>query len=348
MEIRNNTVKTSLGDVEVYRLVNESGAWVELSSLGAGIIGLGVPDAEGRIENVALGYENIECYIGDGPNMGKTLGRYANRIGRGILPVGDKTYQLNLNLPPHHLHGGAEGLMNQIWDSEMIKDGVVFRHVSPDGTENYPGTLQLSVTYRWSEDNRLTIDYLAETDRPTALNLSNHAYWNLRGAGSGTALGHEVRMQASRYLETDDKLLPTGKLRDVTDTPMDFSEFKTLERDMNADFEPLKIGKGYDHCWAIDGWKPGKMSSGAVVVRDPVSRRTLTIDSDQPGMQLYTGNWLTGSPSGRDGADYKDYEGVAIEMQGFPDAPNRPEFPSQLLLPGEVYERRIVYAFGLY
>lgn len=348
MEILTSVCPSSLGDISVFRIINSKGAWVELSSLGAGVLGVGVPDINGNIDNVALCYSDPADYIGDGPNMGKCPGRFANRIANGHLVVNERTYSLNLNLPPHHLHGGEHGFQNQIWNSEILDNGVRFSLVSPDGQENYPGTLRVTITYRWSEDNKLTIDFNATTDAPTVINLTNHTYWNLAGADSGTALDHELRMKASCYLETDDTLVPTGRLIPVDGSPMDFSIFKPLGKDINRDFHPLKVGKGYDHCWAIDGWKPGEMSAEAVVLRDPVSHRTLTIDSDQPGVQIYTGNWLEGCPNNKEGRSYHDYEGVAVEMQGFPDAPNRPEFPSQLLLPGEAYKRRIVFAFGTY
>lgn len=348
MEITRNTAETRLGEIEIFRITNSSGAWVELSSLGAGIIALAVPDGTGKIENIALGYAEPNDYIGDGPNMGKSLGRYANRIADGKLKIGDRLYQLDRNLPPHHLHGGNSGLQNRIFSARVEGEKVIFSYHSPDGEENYPGNLSVTITYEWDDDNRLTIDYLAVTDAPTAVNLSNHTYWNLSGADSGSILGHELKMKAARYLETDQTLVPTGKLAETAGTPMDFSRFKTLDLDIKADFLPLRTGKGYDHCWAIDDWEPGHMSADAVLVREPQSRRTLTIDSDQPGVQIYTGNWLEGSSTNRSGRAYHDYEGLAIEMQGFPDAPNHPEFPSQILLPGEEYRRKIVYSFGTY
>lgn len=347
MKITENTVNTPLGETPLFRLENKSGAWVELSALGAGVLGVGVPDREGNINNVALDYSSPADYYGDGPNMGKCPGRYANRIAHGKFKIGDTPYQLNLNLPPHHLHGGATGFQNQLWSARVLENGVEFSHTSPDGSEYYPGNVKVTITYRWSEDNELSIEFKATTDAPTILNLTNHTYWNLSGAYAGSVLTHEMKMKASQYLETDDTLVPTGRLLDVSGTPMDFSAFKELGRDITVDFKPLKVGKGYDHCWAINDWKPGNMSSEAVIIRDKASGRTLTIDSDQPGVQIYTGNWLEGSPAGKDGHLYHDYEGVAVEMQGFPDAPNHPEFPTQLLMPGETYHRRITYKFGV-
>ena len=348
IKITETSEVTALGETPLFRLENSSGAWVELSVLGAGILGVGVPDRDGRIENVALAYSAVADYYADGPNMGKCPGRYANRIAHGKLVIGDKAYQLNLNLPPHHLHGGAKGFQNQLWKARIVPGGVEFSHFSEAGTENYPGNVSVTITYLWSEDNELTIDFFATTDEDTVLNLTNHTYWNLSGGDSGSVLDHEMKMKASRYLETDNTLVPTGKLEPVASTPMDFSDFKKLGEDIANDFEPLKIAKGYDHCWVIDEWEPGRMSQEAVEIRDARSGRTLTIDSDQPGVQIYTGNWLEGSPRNSSGRYYHDYDGVAVEMQGFPDAPNRPEFPSQLLKPEETYRRRITYSFGLF
>ncbi len=345
MIVTGKTSPCPKGTIEIFRVVNDHGAWVELSSLGAGIVGVGVPDRSGKIENVALGYANPADYLYDGPCMGKTAGRFANRIGEGKLRVAGRDYQLAVNCGPHHLHGGPEGFQNQLWKSRVLENGVEFSLHSPDGDENYPGALDVKLTYTWNNDNELTLRFEAHTDAETVVNLTNHAYWNLRGAETGNALDQEVRMKAARWLPTDSTLRPTGEIATVADTPMDFQEFKAVGRDMNDKFNALEYGKGYDNCWAIDGWEPGRMIEGAVEMRDPASGRVLTIDSDQPGVQLYGGNWLSGSPKSREGKEFEDYAGVAIEMQGFPDAPNRPEFPSQALRPGEVYERTIRYKF---
>ena len=333
------------GDITLYRIENASGASVELSSLGAGITSVIVPDKFGKMADVALGYANPADYMADGPCMGKIPGRYANRIAKGHLEVEGKTYQLNINNGPNALHGGPTGFQNHIWESEMIPNGVRFKYESKAGEEHYPGNLKVTAEYTWSEDNVLTLVMKAVTDAPTVVNLTNHAYFNLEGADSGTVLNHKLKIKASKYLPTDSTQIPTGELADVKDTPMDFTEPKEIGIDINADFEPLKIGKGYDHCWAIDNWEKGKLVEGAVVLAAPSSGRMLTISSTQPGVQIYTGNWLDGSPKNKSGVSYKDYEGVAIEMQGYPDAPNKPQFPSQELKPGEEYNETIKFAF---
>ncbi len=345
MKIEKRSVKSSAGDITIYKIINSHGAWVELSSLGAGILGAGVPDKDGKIENVALAYADPADYMADGPCLGKCPGRYANRIAGGNLTVDGKTYQLAVNNGPNHLHGGPDGFQNKLWDSLETPDGVEFSYRSADGEENYPGNLAVKAIYGWSDDNTLTLRFEAESDADTVVNLTNHAYWNLRGADSGSILDHELRLRAAKWLPTDSTLIPSGELRDVAGSPMDFREVKTVGRDIKADFDALRYGKGYDNCWAIDDWKPGKMSEEAVVLRDPVSGRKLTVDSDQPGVQIYSGNWLAGSPLNHSGRPYEDYEGVAIEMQGFPDAPNKPGFPSQLLKAGEKYLRTISFKF---
>lgn len=347
MTVTEKTYPSEKGEVRFIRIENESGAYVILSSFGAGVVEVGVPDREGKIGNVALRYADPLSYIYDGPNMGKIPGRYANRIAEGKVRIAGKDYQLGVNLPPHHLHGGKDGFSNRNWDAEIFENGVRFIYTSPAGEENYPGTLKVTATYRWSEDNRLSLDIFAETDAETVVNLTNHTYWNLEGADAGTALHHELRMKAHGWLPTDKTQIPLGEVAPVAGTPMDFTEWKEVGRDIKEDFEPLKIGKGYDHCWAIDEWQPGKMIEDAVELRDSKSGRVMTISSDQPGVQVYTGNWLKGSPENCSGRGYEDYDGIAIEMQGFPDAPNQAQFPSQRLLPGESYNRNIMFSFSV-
>ena len=345
MKITKRNYPTQKGEITLYRIENRKGAWVELSTLGAGVVGVGVPDRNGAVDEVALGYANPADYLYDGPCMGKCPGRYANRIARGHLELGGETYQLAINNGPNALHGGPEGFQNQIWDAREIENGVEFSYVSRDGEENYPGRLEVKAVYIWNEDNELSLHFTATTDKETVVNLTNHSYWNLAGKDSGKVLGEEMRILADEWLPTDETQIPTGELADVAGTPMDFREFKALGKDIACDFEALKIGKGYDHCWALRGWESGKMIEDAVVLRDAASGRELHIDTDQPGVQIYTGNWLDGSPDKCSGHPYCDYDGVAIEMQGFPDAPNKPAFPSQTLRPGETYSRTIRFRF---
>lgn len=345
MKITKEVYPSEKGDITLFRLENSNGNVVRLSTLGAGIVEVSVPDRNGKKDNILLSYDNITDYIGDGPCMGKCPGRYANRIAYGHLIVGDKEYQLTVNCGPHHLHGGPEGFQNHNWEYRELPDGVEFSYISAAGEENYPGELKVKVTYIWDDDNNLRLDFKAETDADTVVNLTNHAYWNLDGAGAGKIFDHELRIKAGKWLSTDSTLRPVGVLAAVGGSPMDFRMFKRLGEDLNRDYLPLKNGKGYDHCWAFDYWKPGVMIKNAVELRSIKSGRVMRVSTDQPGVQVYTGNWLTGSPAGVNGYEMEDYDAVAIEAQGFPDAPNNPNFPSQLLSPGETYHRRIIYSF---
>lgn len=342
------------GTIDVFRIINGCGHAVELSSLGAGVLSVEVPDRYGHLANVALGYLDPADYLADGPCMGKIPGRYANRIARGELRIGSELFKLPVNNGPNHLHGGPDGFQNRIWMSEELSDGIRFTLLSPDGDSGYPGSLDAAVEYHWHDDDVLDVVLSACTDRPTAVNLTNHTYWNLRGADSGSVLDHTMLMKASRYLPTDDTLIPTGEIAGVEGTPMDFTVPKSLGRDIGTDFAALRFGKGYDSCWVVDGWLPGRFEPEVVALHDPESGRVLTVGTDQPGVQIYTGNWLDSSPLNRSGRSYRDYEGVAIEAQGFPDAPNHAEsdgvrdaFPGQILFPGEIYRRRIRFAFSV-
>lgn len=345
MKIDKKSVMSPKGDITLYTLTNASGASVTLSTLGAGIVGIVVPDKDGKLADVALGYADAADYIADGPCAGKTPGRYANRIAKGKFAIGGKEYQLAINNGPNALHGGPEGFMNQIWNGEAKGSHVKFTYTSKDGEEGYPGTLKATVVYSWNDDNELTIELKAECDQKTVVNLTNHAYFNLDGENAGSVLDHELQLMASRYLPTDDTQIPTGEMAPVKDTPMDFMELKAIGKDINADFEALKIGKGYDHCWVLDNWHKHTLIPAAKLVSNK-SGRVLEVFTTQPGAQVYTGNWLAGSPKNKSGRSYNDYDGVAIECQGMPDAPNHKNFPCQLLGPGEEYDQMIVYRFS--
>lgn len=345
MKITSEKVMSPHGDITLYRIVNARGAAVELSSLGAGVLAVEVPDRYGKLENVALSYASPADYMADGPCLGKVPGRYANRIARGLFSLDGTEYHLAVNNGPNALHGGPTGFQNRIWQSVIIPNGVRFTYVSADGEEGYPGKLTVTADYRWSDNNELTLTLKAVTDKATVVNLTNHTYWNLDGADAGSVLDHTMKMRASRWLPTDETLIPTGELAPVAGTPMDFTHAKPLGRDIKADFPALKYGKGYDNCWVIDREGEG-MTENVVELHSEKSGRTLKVSTDQPGVQVYTGNWLAGSPLNHSSRPYEDYEGVAIEAQGFPDAPNRESFPSQRLNPGETYERTIRFVFS--
>lgn len=345
MSITEKTFNSEKGTITHLTITNASGASVTLSTLGAGIVSVIVPDKSGNMANVALGYKDAASWMADGPCMGKVPGRFANRIARGHFTLDGKEYTLAINNGPNALHGGPEGFMNRIWEVSHVGDNsVVMAYSSADGEEGYPGNLKVTAEYTWNDADELTLRLRAVTDAPTVINLTNHAYFNLDGEGSGTVLDHELKLNASRWLPTDETQIPTGELAPVAGTPMDFTAFKAIGKDIKADFEALKIGKGYDHCWVVDGYEKGVMRDVAEL-RGPRSGRSMVVATTQPGMQIYTGNWLAGCPESISGGAYQDYDGVAIECQGFPDAPNKPGFPSPVLRPGEEYDETIVFKF---
>ena len=333
-------------EINIYTLTNEKGAYVKLSDLGAAIVSVVVPDKDGNMADVVLGYPEAASYFADGPCSGKIPGRYANRIALGHFTLDGVEYTLPVNNGPNHLHGGPEGFQNTVWERREHEGGVEFMYYSEDGEQGYPGALKAIARYDWSEDCELRLTLTAESDAPTVINLTNHAYFNLNGEGSGNILGHTLKLNASEYLPTDPTQIPLGESAPVAGTPMDFVNAKPIGQDINADFEPLKIGKGYDHCWVIDGAEPGQLQTCAELYA-PESGRLLEVFTTQPGVQIYTGNWLSGCPAGKNGHVYGDYDGVAIECQNYPDAPNKADYPSPVLRPGEVYEQAIIFAFSV-
>ena len=330
-------------EIFLYTLKNASGASVQLCSVGAGIVSIVVPDKAGKMEDVVIGYKKAEDYFADGPCSGKVPGRYANRIAKGKFTLDGVEYTLPVNNGPNHLHGGPDGFQNQVWESRIEGDAVEFLYYSADGEAGYPGNLKAVAHYTWGEDNSLKLILTAETDKPTVVNLTNHVYINLDGEASGSVLNHKLELNASQFLPTDETLIPQGEPADVAGTPMDFVEAKPIGQDIKADFPALNYGKGYDNCYLIDGAMPGQLSEAAQLW-GPKSGRHLTVLTTQPAVQVYTGNWLKGCPMGKTRA-YEDYDGVAVECQHCPDSPNRPDFPSTVLRPGEVMEEAIIWVF---
>lgn len=346
MKVTTTTLPSQKGDITLVTLTNEVGAKVTLSSLGAGIVGVEVPDRNGRMADVVLGYADPTDYYYDGPCAGKVPGRCANRIARGHFSLDGKDYHLAINNGPNALHGGPEGFQNQIWECEVLPDNRVrFTYKAKDGEEGYPGNLTATATYEWTEDCELKLHLGAETDAPTVVNLTNHAYFNLAGHNSGSVLDHLLTLNAHLYLPTDETLIPTGDLVSVKGTPMDFTTPKSLGADIKAEYPALTYGKGYDNCYVIDGWNSGKMRRAAFL-EDSKTGRTLEVSTTQPGVQIYTGNWLAGCPKNKEGRPYEDYEGVAIECQGLPDSINKPQFPNVVLRPGEKFDQSITFKFS--
>ena len=337
--------KTACGkEIYLYTITNKSGAYVKLSSIGAGIVSIAVPDREGVLADVVIGYPDPMSYFADGPCAGKIPGRYANRIAKGRFTLDGVEYELPVNNGPNHLHGGPEGFQNKVWESRKRNGGVEMKYTSPDGEMGYPGTVTVVARYEWSEANELILTFSARSDAETVINLTNHAYFNLNGKGN--VLRHRLRLNADRYLPTDETLIPTGCVDKVAGTPMDFRREKTLGKDIKKDFPALVYGKGYDACWIINDYEPGQIQEAAELYSS-TSGRTLKVSTTQPGIQVYTGNWLEGCPEGKRGRIYHDYDGVALECQHFPDSPNRPEFPSTVLKKGKTFHEAIIFAFGV-
>ena len=325
-----------------YTMTNESGASVVLGSVGAAIVSVSVPDRDGRMGDVVIGYGKAESYFKDGPCSGKCPGRYANRIAAGRFTLDGVEYNLPVNNGPNHLHGGPEGSQNQVWASRKHKGGVEFMYYFDDGEMGYPGAVKVIARYEWTETNELRLTFTARSDKKTVVNFTNHVYFNLDG--SANIFRHRLQLNASEYLPTDNTLIPTGVPEIVTGTPMDFRRTKTIGRDIKKDFPALKYGKGYDACWVIDNYMPGQLQKAAVL-SSPKSGRVLNVYTTQPGIQVYTGNWLNGCPKGKKGRIYHDYSAVALECQHFPDSPNNPQFPSTVLRPGKVYKEAIIFEF---
>lgn len=336
MKIESRIAPSPKGDITLYRLTNRTGASVELSTLGAGIISVAVPDRNGNLVDVALGYQNPADYLYDGPCMGKTPGRFAGRIAKGQFSIDGKQYQLPINNGPNSLHGGPEGFQNQVWNAQVeegdILTTVTFSLFSPDGDMGYPGNMVARVAYSWLEtENRLSVELMTMTDRPTIANLTNHAYFNLDGENSGSVLNHTLWLRYPHYLITDADLVPTGEIAAVKGTPMDFTRPKAIGDDIKQNFQALNYGKGYDNCWVSK--TPVFDTQKVAELRGAQSGIVLEVETNKPGVVVYTGNWLGGSPLSKSGRPYNDYDGVAIECQNWPDAPNHPEWEDLAYLP---------------
>lgn len=328
--------------VTLYTLTNAAGNTVKMIDYGAIIVSIDVPDRSGKKVNVTAGFDSIDGYLQRHPYFGSTVGRFCNRIAKGKFTLDGKTYTLAVNNGPNHLHGGEVGFDKKMWTVAEIKTdtavGLKFTLVSPDGEEGYPGTLTTHATYLWDNDNQLTLTFEATTDKPTVVNLTNHAYFNLGGPGSGTVYNHELTLAADQYLPVDETMIPTGQLASVSGTPLDFTAPHKIGERINE----LKATNGYDHCFVVRG-KVGELRMAAKAV-DAASGRTLEIHTTQPGVQLYTGNFLAGNPGN---ANYKMHEAFCLETQHYPDAPNQAAFKSTVLKPGETLKEVTRFAFGV-
>ncbi len=337
--------------VDRFTLANREGLRVELLTYGGIIRAVWVPDGDGALANVALGFPDLAGYLEEpSPFFGCIAGRYANRIAGGMFTLDGETYRLATNDGANHLHGGVRGFDKHIWNAEELREdaaaGARLTRISPDGEEGYPGTLSARVTYRLDDENRLRIDYRAETDRPTIVNLTNHTYWNLAGEGSGNIEGHRLRLAAGRYTPVDDSLTPTGELAPVRDTPFDFTAPTAIGARIREAHPQHIIGRGYDHNMVLDRPAGDASLMEVAVLTDPGSGRTLTIWTTEPGIQFYSGGYLDGTRIGASGRAYRQGDGVALETQHFPDSPNQFDFPSTILRSGEVYASTTIFAFS--
>jgi aldose 1-epimerase len=347
-----------VGGTAVHRftLANANGMRVRILDYGGIIQSLDVPDKQGHSANVVLGFPTLADYVaknspaeGGGPYFGALIGRYANRIAKGTFTLDGKTYQVPINNNGNSLHGGTSGFDDKVWSATEVPGrstaGLRLHLVSPNGDQGYPGTLSATVTYELDNQNRLGIRYEATTDAPTVVNLTNHSYWNLGGEASGDVYDQRLTLNADRYTPTDSTQIPTGQLAPVGGTPFDFRSPTAIGDRINANDPQLLIGQGYDHNWVLNRRDANSLSLAAKVV-DPASGRVLTVSTTEPGIQFYSGNFLTGTLVGTSGHAYRQSYGFALETQHFPDSPNHSNFPSTVLRPGQSYQQTTVFALG--
>lgn len=333
--------------VDLYTLENEQGMKVRITNYGGKIVSLLVPDREGRPGDVVLGYETAREYIDGIASLGATMGRYANRIAHAQFTLGDSTYSLDKNNGEHSIHGGTEGFRHQVWDARQV-DGQTLElsYFSEDGEGGYPGNLEVTVVYTVTNNNELKLEYSASTDKPTILNMTNHAFFNLAGEGSGDILDHELFVDADRYTPVDSTAIPTGELREVEGTPFDFTEMTPIGARIDADNRQLEYVGGYDHNFVLNKER-GELALAARL-SEPTTGRVMEVFTTEPGLQVYTANSLTGEGNqvGKGGHAYGPRSAVCLETQHFPDSPHYPHFPSTRITPEEGYESTTIYKFS--
>src|SRR5438105_6451555 len=337
--------------VSVYTLKNAHGIELRVLDYGGIIVSLRVPDRNGRLDDVVLGFDSLGDYERGSPYFGALIGRYGNRIARGRFTLDGRTYTLATNNGPNHLHGGARGFDKVVWAAAPFERGdsvgLVLNYTSPAGEEGYPGTLRATVTYTLTNANQLIFDYHATTDRATPVNLTQHSYFNLAGDGKGDILGHVVTLNADRFTPVDSTLIPTGELKSVAGTPFDFRTRTPIGARIDQDDVQLRYGPGYDHNFVLNKAGDAHDPTFAARVYEPASGRVMEIYTTEPGLQFYSGNFLDGTLHGKGGVVYRRRYGFAMETQHYPDSPNKPTFPSTTLRPGESYHSRTIYKFGV-
>ncbi|MGN6543757.1 MAG: aldose epimerase family protein [Aureliella sp.] len=339
--------------IELFTLKNSSGMTVKITNYGAIVTSILVPDRNGKLADVALGYNRVEDYMNavDKPYFGAIAGRYANRIAKGKFTLSGKTYQLAVNNGENHLHGGVIGFDKVVWDAKPLSaaggKALELTYLAKDREEGYPGNLQVRVVYTLTDNNELKVDYRATTDQATPVNLTQHTYFNLKGEGQGDILDHVLALHADKYTPTDKTMIPTGEIAPVKGTPLDFTQAKPIGRDIDADHEQLKFGMGFDHNYVIDRPEGDATLRPAARVYEPASGRVLEISTTEPGIQFYCGNFLDGRLKGKSGKPYVHRGGFCLETQHYPDSPNHPNFPSTIVEPGKPYRCSTVFKFSV-
>jgi aldose 1-epimerase len=340
--------KTADGSpVNIFILVNRNGMEVHAMTYGGIITSIRVPDRNGTMADVVLGFDALQPYLAGHPYFGAIVGRYGNRIGKAQFSLNGHTYKLAANDGPNHLHGGLKGFDKRVWRADSSPKGVsvVFSRTSQDGEEGYPGNVNVRVTYTLTDANALSIQYEATADKATPINLTQHTYFNLAGHNSGDILGHELTLNADRFTPVDATLIPTGELATVAGSPFDFRKSTPVGERIDQPHDQLKKGMGYDHNFVLNGNGRGLRQAARVV--EPKTGRTLEVATTEPGLQFYTGNFLDGSLKGKGGAIYNRRNGLCLETQHYPDSPNKPGFPTTILEPGQTYRSETVWTFGV-
>ena len=334
------------GDASLYTLTNSRGAQAAITDYGGAVVTLKVPDRRGEFRDVVLGFDTLTEYEQHRRFFGALIGRYANRIADAVFFLNGQEYRLAANNGKNHLHGGIKGFDRVVWSAKTSADSAELElsYSSEDGEEGYPGNLDAAVRYTLTEENELKIQYSASTDQDTIVNLTNHSYFNLAGAGQDSILGHEMSINADRYTPTDDTSIPTGELASVDGTPFDLREPKTIGSRISEPHQQLEFGRGFDHNFVLN--KAGNELTLAATVHDPGTGRVMEVLTTEPGIQFYSGNFLDGSLAGKGGLKYKYRSALCLEAQHFPDSPNRPEFPSTILRPGEKFSQTTIYKFS--
>jgi len=346
-EVKKDLFGTQDGkEVYLLTLTNSAGNVIRLTNFGAKITWIEIPDKNGKKDNITFGYDTFDETINGDMSFGSVVGRFANRIAGGKFMIDGVEYTCPLNNGPNTLHGGPKGWHSVVWDTEVIKESKVpavkFTYVSPDLEQGFPGTVTVSVVYTWTDNNEIVMDYTYSADKKTVVNVTNHAYFNLHGAGNGDVLDHVLTLKASAFTPVDSVMIPTGELRQVAGTPFDFTTPHTIGERIGENYEQLILGKGYDHNYILDN-----KEEVDVTVYEPVSGRMLEVITDQPGMQLYTGNFLDGTKIGHGGKPFNYRSGMCLESGHYPDSPNRPDFPTTVINPGETVKTTTIYRFSV-